>query len=286
MTFKQAIEEFEQYLITINRSPATIRGYRKNLNKFNSYLCEKNNCQVFINEIIADDLEQYILKEISEKAYSCFSRHAVITAFKSLFNYCYSMGFCKINVGRQVKNVKQKAIEREFVTYEEFERIEKAIDNETLKLVVQTLFYTGIRISEVLRVQIKDVDTNKALLNVRDYNNEINRSIPINIKLLPILKDYLRNKRRNIDTDILFASRSGNLSESHIGKSLKYAVMEAGINKNVTANTLRNSFAINLIDGGVDIAKVQKLLGHRALNSTLIYLNTNVKELEKVVNLL
>lgn len=210
----------------------------------------------------------------------------MVTAFRSLYNFCIAKEYCKINIGKLVKYIKVYTKERIFVNEFELMRITKNIKSSTVKAVLWTIFYTGLRISEVISLKLEDVNFEHDYIFVRYGKGNKERSIPINEKLKKMLLEYLSNDRVNVKTDSFFSCRTGKISPVRVQEVLRGTLKELGIEKNITPHILRHSFASNLIERGVDIFRVQKLLGHESIKTTGIYLHTNMEELEKVVNLL
>lgn len=287
MTLKMAIELYLDNLEELKRSPETVKTYKKNLDLFCRYLSSRNNCQVYVDDVTADDLEDYLSKEYNSESYSSAYRFNIITAFKCLFTFCYMKGYCKTNIAKQVKQVKRRDRERTYISGAEFEKLITVIDRTIINAVVQTMYYAGLRINECTKLTLDDVDFERNCIIVRKDKEKHTRIIPINYKLRLVLLDYVENWRDNTkNTDQFFATRTGKLSKSYVDTELRTAVRESGFSKEVTCHIMRHSFASNLVANGVDIHKVQVLLGHTSLKTTSIYLHTNMKELRKAVNMI
>jgi site-specific recombinase XerD len=118
-----------------------------------------------------------------------------------------------------------------------------------------------------------------------DVKGRKERRIPMNEKLKKILLDYLNDSRVDMGTDNFFSCRTGSISVIRIEEVLRETLKAMGIEKQITPHVLRHSFASNLLERGVDLFRVQKLLGHELLETTSIYLHTNMEELERAVNM-
>ncbi len=181
----------------------------------------------------------------------------------------------------------------------------------TRKLMGELLYGTGIRIIELVRLRVKDIDFNRRMIFVRSGKGQKDRAVPLPAELMPELTVHLEKARRLHNQDLAagngtvhlpfaldrkypnankewvwkYVFPSGNLSvdprsgikqrhhvyESVLQKALKEATRRAGIVKNVHAHTLRHSFATHLLEAGHDIRTVQELLGHKDLKTTMIY---------------
>lgn len=286
MQFEKAIELFVEYMAMIQKSKKTIRNYRGHLVSFNNYLCEFYNRPVYLEDVRAEDVERYLFNVLSESKYSSSYRHLMITAFKSLFNFCTAKDYCTVNVGNLVKFNKIYTKERSYISEFEFIKIAKQIKQPTVRALLQTIYYTGLRLSETIHLKIGDVDFEHEHVFVREGKGRKDRMIPLNDKLKKILIDYLSNDRVDVGTDSLFSCRTGRISALYTEEVLRKTIKAVGIKQQITPHVLRHAFASNLIDRGVDVFRVQKLLGHENMKTTSIYLHTNMEELEKAVNML
>jgi len=284
MLLIEAINLFQEYLEMVQKSKKTITNYITDLKKLNYYLCKTYNRPVYLDEIKADDMEKYLFNELSEVKYSSSHRDNGITAFKSLFNFCINKEY--ENVGKQVKHIKVYTPERTFISEFEFVRIIKHVKSSTVKTVLQTIFYTGLRVSETKSLKLVDVNFEHDFILVKNGKGNKERIIPLNEKLKKILTEYLKDDRVDIGTDNFFSCKSGTISIVRIEEVLRVALKETGIEKSVTPHVLRHAFASNLLERGIDLVRVQKLLGHEMLETTSIYLHSNMEELEKAVNLI
>ncbi len=284
ITMKEAIEAYLANLDDIGRSIETVETYKDNLNRFCRYLCNKYNYQVYVDDVTATDFETYLQEEHAE----CSSayRFNLITAFKCFYGYCYKKGYINTNIARQVKQVRRRVKERVYLTPPEFDKLASAIDVKLIGAAVQTLYYAGLRINELQKLTLDDVDFDKNCITVNRDKEKHTRIIPINYKLRAVLLDYLDNCRVDKDTDLFFVSRRGSISPSYINLILKDASEKTDINKSVTCHIMRHSFASNLVAKGVDLNRIQKLLGHTDIKTTSIYLHTNMDEMRKAVNLM
>lgn len=153
------------------------------------------------------------------------------------------------------------------------------------KAMLELLYATGLRASEIISLNIDDVQLDASLLIVRDNNNQ--RVIPIGREALKALSHYISNYRSNLDHGIkepLFLNYSGRrLTRQGFWKIIKQYTIKANISKAITPQTLRHSFAVHLIENGADIKTVQEMLGHSDISTTQIYsFAASNKELREV----
>ncbi|WP_353095866.1 site-specific tyrosine recombinase XerD [Tissierella praeacuta] len=153
------------------------------------------------------------------------------------------------------------------------------------KAMLELLYAAGLRVSEIISLNINDLDLDLGLLNVKE--NDINqRVIPIGSLALEALTHYISTYRPSEDTgdEPLFINYSGSrLTRQGFWKIIKQYTKESNINKTITPHTLRHSFAVHLLENGADIKTVQEMLGHSDVSTTHIYsFASNDKELREV----
>jgi integrase/recombinase XerD len=286
MKLEDALKQFLEHLRTTDRSPKTISLYEGCLTRLNNYLQNKYNRPVYLDEVKADDFERYLFEPPNDKNFSQATRHTISTGFKSFCSFCFMKGYCKVNIGKQVIPIKANSKERTFISEDELLKIVDQVSNETDKAMLQTMFYTGMRISEAINLTFDDFYFNENYFYIRKRKGRYDRKIPINIKLRLILEEYLEY-REGIETDsnkVFVDEYRGETKESHFNKMLKRAAEKAELDIKVSSHTMRHSFASNLIAKGVDIVKVKKLLGHEKIETTQIYLHVNAKLLKNDID--
>jgi integrase/recombinase XerD len=286
MLFIKAVGLFDKHLKTRGSSPNTIYIYNYYLQRFHWFLCSQYNRQVYLDEVEPDDLERYLFTELGEEKASSSARHNMITAFKSLYSFCHMKGYCRINIGRLIRNVSVETKERDYITEIEFMRLARNITSPTAFTVIYTLFYTGIRISECVNLTLNDVDFENGVIMVREGKGNKDRNIPIHDKLKRLLLKYIEESRFDIGTDFLFSGKSGKVSKQYINRVLREAVSRAGIEKKVSCHVLRHSFISNLVHKGAVLLRVQKLAGHKSIKTVSTYLHANFEKLQEAVDLL
>lgn len=151
-------------------------------------------------------------------------------------------------------------------------------ENLKHKLVIQFFYSSGLRLSELINLKRKDIDIQRNLINVNLGKGKKDRITLLSDKLkIDLLKYYCSFP---INSDYVFMGRSGKYTK----KSIQKIIENAGklINKNVSPHMLRHSFATHLLEKGVDIRYIQKLLGHSDLETTQIYTHVSNKELSKI----
>lgn len=287
MLLTQAIDSFRDYLKMIDRSQSTQDCYTQELGKFNDYLQIKHNGPVYLEDILLQDLEDFMLYE-KERGRASASRSSSLYILRSFYNYACKKELCKKNLAVLLEPVKVKQKERDYLTEEEFEELVKAIDQPIARTIVQTMFYTGGRITEMVKLKVEDVDLNNNVLHIIAGKGNKYRDIPISLKLHKILVNYLKHIRRpEVETDRFFTTVStGKISNNYVNECIRNAVSKLGWEKDVSAHVLRHSFSSHLLAKGASVVSIQKLLGHSSLAVTTRYLHQDKDTLLEAVNLL
>ena len=284
----EAMSQFYEHLKTVGRSLRTIENHKSHLQRLNTYLSAKCNRSIYVDEIKVDDLEKYLFAPPNDKAFTQASRYAKVTAFKSFLSFCYKNGYTQTNIGTKLPKIKEKSKERVSLTEDELFGILEFISSETDKALIQTLFYAGLRIGEAIQLTFEDINIDGNYLYIRKHKSQDNRKVPISVKLDSILYNYLENHRPETESEniFIFAQNYPTGIKSHVNARLKEAGQKAGFNIPITSHIMRHSFASNLLAKGVNIVQLQKLLGHRSLETTNIYLHAHIDALKNAVNTL
>ena len=148
------------------------------------------------------------------------------------------------------------------------------------KLIIQLLYSSGLRVSELVNLKKQDIDFNENTGWVRAGKGKKDRMFFISKKFLKKLKKFLD---KHSDWEYIF-SKSSPLTTRNIQKIVQKAAARAEINKDVHPHTLRHSYATHLLDAGTDLRKIQTLLGHSSIATTQIYTHISKEQLKTVKN--
>jgi len=154
--------------------------------------------------------------------------------------------------------------------------------------IMETLYGTGVRVSELVALNIEDVDFLGEVLHVRGKGKK-ERISPIGSSALQSIQHYMeyRNRRSqnnaNFDSKVLFVNKHGKrLSTRSVRRKMDKYLQMAGLDPSISPHTLRHSFATHLLNNGADLRSVQELLGHQSLSTTQIYTHLTTKKLKEV----
>jgi len=235
-------------------SPKTIEAYLKYNKEFALFTSERPASQITIDEV-----KSYLAHLISEREASARTVNLARSALLFFFNEVHNKGFTNI------KTPKIKASLPTVLTKEEVKRLLECAGNEKSRLIMMTLYSSGLRVSELTKLKWKDLELDDKIAWVRSGKGSKDRMI--------ILSDLLSKNFKQIskNSTYVFSGRNGSLTTRNIQKIVTNAAKTAKINKKVTPHTLRHSFATHLLESGNDIRMIQELLGHSNLQTTQIY---------------
>ena len=153
------------------------------------------------------------------------------------------------------------------------------------KAMLELLYATGIRVSELISLKLSDVNLNASYIHCQDFNKD--RVVPFGNVAKNVLKVYIRDARpamvANNEEDALFTNCNGiPMSRQGFWKLLKKYAKNAGIQSDITPHTLRHSFAAHLVANGADLRSVQEMLGHSDISTTQIYARMNGQHIREV----
>lgn len=212
MFFCFAVELFHKYLKSIDRSPETIRSYMVELRAVTNFLETKYNCQPYLEDVCSLDLEDY-LYVLKAGGKSNAGRSRVVYILRSFYNFLCKQGLADRNIASKIIPVKIELKERVYITEIEIEELVRAIENKIIKVLVSTLFMTGMRINEALNLTLKDVNLKQNVIYIKHGKGNKSRIIPINEKLHKIFVEYLDGIRSDISGKRFFATKqSGKLT--------------------------------------------------------------------------
>jgi site-specific recombinase XerD len=255
----EELEKFEEYLLLKNLSDKTIKGY------VNTILLVSKRIKKDYREIDEHDIKTYVCSNKKRKL-SSSSQMSVINSFKSYFKVIKNRSFDHSILPRPKIEQRQPDV----LSIEEFQNIINSIINIKHKAIICLMYSCGLRVSEALNVKIKDIDSSNNKLIIRDGKGKIDRIVMLDNSVLNLLRIYWESYKTN---NYLFEGSKGDkYSDRSVQKILKTATKIVGINKKISTHSLRHSCFTQLIKNGVDLRTVQKIAGHKNINTTANYI--------------
>ena len=249
-------------------SPQTVKAY---LYWNNDFL---KNSGKLPEEVSEDDIKNYIAKKMSDGMEA-----------KSIILIRAALKFFYDNVlGKNIVNLKSPKVSKKLpvvLTKEEIKRLIDSIKNKKHRLMIMLLYSSGLRLSELLNLKIDDLELKEQTGWVRFGKGAKDRIFLISEKIIDELREYTQGKE---NSEYLFTGRKGRMTPRNVQKLIKRYLKIADIEKEAHPHTLRHSLATHLLESGVDIRKIQVLLGHSNLSTTQIYTQVTNEELKKIKN--
>ena len=272
------IDKFLSYLVEVKQaSTNTIRSYQNDLKKFGEYI--ETICQKQIETITETDMNSYILYlEKEGRSPSTISRNLAVIRSFALF--LIRTGVIKQDPTQRVKAPRVEKKEPQALTIEEVECLLEQPDISTAKglrdrAMLELIYATGIRATELVELSLDDINLKHGFLCTKEEESHKSRLVPIGSKAKQVLQEYLEQGREALAHDsvtALFVNRFGQpMTRQGFWKLVKFYANKAGIEKAITPQMLRHTFAIHLVEHGADLYSVQELLGHSDISSTQIY---------------
>ncbi len=164
---------------------------------------------------------------------------------------------------------------------EEVKHILSSLRNQKHRMMLVTIYACGLRCGELLNLRLRDVDSKRNFLIIRQAKGKKDRYVPITVKLIEELREYFKMYKPK--TWLFEGQRIGEpYSARSLQLVLKEALIQARIKKPVTLHWLRHSFATHLLESGTDIRYIQSLLGHNSPKTTMIYTHVSEQSLSKI----
>ena len=272
---KIIIDEFIENLKQRQASQNTLASYERDLIQFNDYF-EAQNKKIF--DLTKGDMQEYVDHLIANgKSNSTISRSAA--SIKSLYRYLLNKKLAEVNIAEDIKLPKVSRKEPMILTDSEIEKLLEQPDTSELKgqrdkTMLEVLYATGIRVTELISLRVEDVNLNGGYIKVKKKNTE--RHIPLGNLSLKCLKEYMNKVRplliRTEEEKTLFINTNGQkMTRQGYWKILKQYKDQAKIDKDITPHTIRHSFAVHMLEDGAELKTVQELLGHTDVASTMMY---------------
>lgn len=285
------IDKFITYLkVERESSPHTVVNYSVDLKDFNKFLNPKSDNKAEgqgefeISKIDYLLLRKY-LAHIKTKGYSKRTVARKLASLRSFFRFLYKEGYIKVN---PITSLSTPKLDKKLPIFLDEKEAVKLVetprgqDPGSLrdKAVLETLYSTGIRVGELVGMNVENIDFISGVVKVCGKGKK-ERLAPIGDKALRSIRAYLDKRRRN--TKAVFLNKSGaRITDRGIRRIVGKYIHIASLRENVSPHTLRHSFATHLLNKGADLRSVQELLGHANLSTTQIYTHVTTERLKSV----
>lgn len=292
MNWKQALQDYQHYVkIERGLSKNSITNYVLDIEKLILFL-ESNNLTDTPVLISKETVQQFIY-EVAKNV-NPRSQARIISGLKSFFTYLVFEDYRKDNPMDLVESPKIGRKLPDTLSTIEIDELISAIDlskpqGERNRAMLETLYGCGLRVSELITLQLSDLFFEEDFIRVTGKGNK-QRFVPIS-KVNKKYIDIYRRKVRVLQTvqkgfeDTLFLNRRGKqLTRAMVFTIIKRLAEKIGLNKNISPHTFRHSFATHLLEGGADLRAIQQMLGHESITTTEVYMHVDRTHLAQVMN--
>ena len=286
-------EQVEDYLrysqVERGLSNNTITAYRQDLTSFISFLQQENFTSWPTQAL---DIDAFLAEQRDQnKATSSISR--LITSLRKFYQWLVRQNIQKLNPMLEIDSPKKRHTLPVALTINEVNKLLQQPDTKKKlglrdRALLETLYATGIRVSELINLKFTDLHEELKLVKIFGKGSK-ERLIPISAVALSWIDSYKEKVRDPLilkigrNNDFIFLnSRGGSLTRQAVWQIIKHYCKLAGIQKNVTPHTLRHTFATHLLENGADLRVVQEILGHSDISTTQIYTNLSQKHILQV----
>ncbi len=271
------IIEFAQKMrrqLTLNGfTQKTIKAYTGHVERFLKHADKK------VEDLTAQDVEDYMYTLLNDQRNSHSYANQAVSALKILFTDVLK----KENIVLRIPRPKKEKKLPEVLAEEEVIKVLNSLASEKHKAILFLIYSAGLRVSEVVRLKVNDIDSKRMLIHIRQAKGRKDRYTLLSHAALKALRKYALIEKPK---DRLFpGGKEGEfLTERSVQKIFKKACSQAKITKEVSVHVLRHSFATHLLEGGTDLRYIQELLGHQSTKTTEIYTHVSKHNLNQIVS--
>lgn len=257
-----------------NYSPKTIKAYRSCVRSFVKYLSPRHP-----REATEQDIERYLLFLLDHKELSAASVNQAVNALRFLYVELYKKPLRIAAIPRPKRKRKLPNV----LNRGEIHTLLSHVENPKHRTILMLMYSAGLRVGEVVRLRVADIDTERGLIHVRDTKGMRERVTVLSQVALQEIKEYCAIYKPKF---FLFGGGIGRkyISERSVQHVFERAKVKAGIQKPVTVHSLRHSFATHLLESGTDLRYIQQLLGHKSIKTTEIYTHVSRRALSRIVS--
>jgi integrase/recombinase XerD len=281
MDWISSIKGFKAYLLLEKSlSKHSIEAYIRDVGKLLEYVLLKKIDQT--PNLLTDDNLIGFVYYINDLGLEAKSQARIISGIRAFYKYLLLEDLIDVDPSALLESPKLRRVLPDVLSYEEIISVYDAIDMSLPhahrnRAMFETLYACGLRVSELVTLQISNYYPDEGFVKVLGKNNK-ERLVPIGDEAVRQIDIYLQSERQHLPRiskeaeDILFLNRRGKgLTRVMIFTLVKQYVAAAGIDKTVSPHTFRHSFATHLVEGGADLRAVQEMLGHESILTTEIY---------------
>ena len=283
---KELVEKFLHRLEHgVNYSSHTLKAYREDLRQHLEFM--ESNGTLRPQDVTPVMLRRFVVG-LRSKGYKNVTLSRKIATIRSFYKFLCKEKVIEHNPAHILRSQKKERKLPRFLTVREMEALLNTLKADDLqgrrdRAILETLYSTGIRVSELVGLNVGDIDTMSELIKVRGKGKK-ERIVPVGSYALEALKVYIASRGSNSQPALFLNKNNKRLSARSISRILDKYMKLADIRHSPSPHILRHSFATHLLDRGADLRAVQELLGHASLSSTQVYTHVTMEKLRNVYN--
>jgi integrase/recombinase XerC len=288
---ENSIPRFLRFLkVERNCSDLTIKSYREDLDLLCQYLTDSMGQPPHPSAITPLDLRTYV-SALHEAGYAKSSVARRLASLRSYFRFAQREGLCDSNPAKPLRNPRRERKLPHFLSSREIGKLLSAPPRSDPmglrdRAILETLYSAGLRVSELVGINLDDLDLVDGLVRVRGKGKR-ERLAPLGSYAVKAIHAWLKqrspaNGQTKKEASAVFLNKFGKrLTTRSVARMLEKYLKITGLDLRTSPHTLRHSFATHLLDGGADIRSVQELLGHKSLVTTQIYTHVSTAGLRQ-----
>ncbi|WP_281886524.1 site-specific tyrosine recombinase/integron integrase [Paenibacillus sp. YYML68] len=266
----ELIERMKMLMKLNGFSHRTLKAYSLHVKRFLDY------SKVLAIQVETQHVEDYLIELIQKNCSHSYVNQALSALKFFMKDTCF-----RKDIVYQLPRPKKENKLPDVLNYSEVLKILGSLSNIKHKALLYLAYSSGLRVGEIVRLRIRDIDSERMVIHVRQSKGRKDRYTVLSESTLLLLRDYFKKERPE---DWLFPGmdRRKHMTERSVQKVFEKAREQAGILKDVSIHSLRHSFATHLLEGGTDIRYIQELLGHQSSKTTEIYTHVSVRDARRI----
>jgi site-specific recombinase XerD len=271
---REKIDDFKKWLEQGRYGENTVKTYIHQLEIFFGYYSDIKPEQITTQDITAFNSE-FILKNNLSATF----QNQTISALKKFYTWKFNRNLDSENLERPRKSSSLPKV----MDKTDLKRFFESIKNTKHKMAFETIYAYGLRRGELLNLKLQHIDTKRGMISIINAKGKKDRSLPISKKWLEKVKAYYNTYKST--TYFIEGQYPGkSITAGSLQKVFERALSDSKINKPFTIHCLRHSFATHLLENGIDLRYIQKLLGHKSSKTTEIYTHVSKESLKNIKN--
>ena len=283
---------FLEYLTGLGYADVTIKAYRRSINSFDDYLNRVNKNDV--REVRKEDVIAFIKsyegrKTRFNRSFNAQSLYRTASHIKHFFKYLYRNEVILFNPVEDLPFKKGIMNKKEIFRKKEINNFLDIETDEVYKALFELIYSSGLRISEVINLNLSDVDLKDRMLTIREGKGSKDRYIPFNEIAEKYLEKYIQGERKRLlkkvkgeDKKALFLTSRGRIKGAGIRTRFKKLLNDVKLTgRKLTVHSMRHSTGTHLLESGADVRYVQELLGHESIETTVAYTHLMMENLKR-----